>query len=338
MNEVAHVSRGSRRPLSEVFGGGEASRMTPEIAKNIEILDEVVSCWFDVDSIETEVSLLNRSLDVLVSAEIPGTGEEITVAIENQYGVADPDHFGRLVGWYMPETSADMGVLIAEGFDPHLIRAVEEGKVVRPKYGLWLVEATGQLVNGSPVVSYELQATSLDRDVWLSRKKAYRDNAGAGSGSSAEQRAVEKSQTDALYRHLVQSGSGELTKLISQTTGGGNPYRHLIDDEFGCHVVLFVGKSRISIGSAYSKGKLDDALLEALTTVMKECVLEPAPRKRELRSVWWRLADVGSATPQNDWPADLGSQLDARFAEVKSAINEHQQRLMGVIREHKSQA
>jgi len=332
---VTHVSRGTRLPLSEVFGGGEAVRMTPEIARNIDVLDEVLSCWFDSDTTETEVPLLSRSLDVLATAEIPGTGEEIAVAIENQYGVADPDHFGRLVGWYMPETSADMGVLIAEGFDPHLIRAVEEGRVVKPKYGLWLVEATGQVVNGEPVVSYELQATSLDRDIWLARKKAYRDNAGASVGSSSEKRAADKNLISALFSHIAATGHGELSKMVAKTQSSGGSYRHLLENENGCHVVLFVGRTRISIGSAYAKKSFDKELLDVLTSIVKDSELDPEPRKRELRSAWWRLADVGTGNDRATWPADLGSQLDAQYETVRLTINEHQERLMQAIREFK---
>ena len=331
---VSHVSRGTRRPLSEVFGGGEASRMTPEIAKHIEVLDEVLSCWFDTESTETEVALLNRSLDVLSTAEIPGTGEEIAVAIENQYGVADADHFGRLVGWYMPETSADMGVLIAEGFDPHLIRAIEEGRVIKPKYGLWLVEASGQIVNGEAVVTYELQATSLERDVWLARKKAFRDNSSTVPGNSWAKRAADKSQINAMFSHIAATGNGELSRLVAKTQTSGGSYRHIIDNESGCHVVLFVGRTRISIGSAYSKKNFDKDLLDALTSIVKDSELDPEPRKRELRSAWWRLADVGTGTDSTTWPTDLGAQLDAQYEQVRLVIQEHQERMMQAIRSH----
>ena len=335
---VTHLSRGTRKSLAEVFGGGEASRMTPEIAKNIEILDDVLACWFDPEFVEQEVPLLGRSLDVLAKAEIPGTGEEIAVAIENQYGVADPDHFGRLVGWYMPETGAEMGVLIAEGFDPHLVRAIEESRVVKPRYGLWLVEATGQLVGDSAVVAYELQATSLERDEWLLRKKAFRDNSGTATGSSSEKRAADKKQIDALYKHIAATGSGALSKLVSKTQSSGGPYRHIIDNENGCHVVLFLGRTRISVGSAYSKRNFDEALLETLTSLIKDSELEPAPRKRELRSAWWRLADIGTGSGQLDWPPDLGAQLDAQYELVRGVIDELQDRMMAAISQHQQRS
>ena len=108
----------------------------------------------DPDQSQMEINLLDRYLDVLAAAELPITGEQVPVAIENQYGTADPDHFGRLVGWYMPETGAPMGVLIAENFDPQLIKAVSDGLIVRPEHGIWLVEACGYLIHGQPVITY----------------------------------------------------------------------------------------------------------------------------------------------------------------------------------------
>jgi hypothetical protein len=101
-----------------VFGGTEPQFMTPGIATNISVLNEPLACWMVEDASTIEVNLLDKYLDILATAELPGSGEQVQVAIENQYGTADADHFGRLVGWYMPETGAQMGVLIAEDFDP----------------------------------------------------------------------------------------------------------------------------------------------------------------------------------------------------------------------------
>ena len=37
----------------------------------------------------------------------------------------------------MPETGAQMGVLIAEDFDPQLLKAVTDGLILRPDHGVW---------------------------------------------------------------------------------------------------------------------------------------------------------------------------------------------------------
>jgi hypothetical protein len=61
----------------------------------------------------------------------------------------------------MPDSGAQMGVLVAEEFEPQLVKAITDGMVVRPEHGVWLVEATGFIVGGTPIVTYTLRASSL---------------------------------------------------------------------------------------------------------------------------------------------------------------------------------
>jgi hypothetical protein len=332
---VFHVSKATSKPLKEVLGGDEARFMTPAVASNLPVLDAVVSCWFDLESAETEVSLFNRSLDILASAEIPGTGEETLVAIENQYGTADPDHFGRLVGWYMPETNAEMGILIAESFEPHLLNAVDRGLIIRPRLGLWLIEASGQIVNGVPLVQYVLRATSLDRDVLIAREKAYRLNLPGASADSAKKTSQDVAATEALFEHIGATGSGSLSAEVRRQKSVSKWYRKVQENSHGCHLAVFIGSNRVSIGSVYSKGSLQAATLDKLTELNNNIELQPDPTKRELRSLWWNISDIGRSTPRESWPQDLGMQLDKKFDELLPTLQEHQARLQQVI-EHDS--
>jgi len=79
MNEVAYVSKGSRRALSKVFGGGKASRMTPEIAQNIEILGAVVSCSKDA---RDSARIISQYRLILVDSK-----ELVRLMIEHKVGV-----------------------------------------------------------------------------------------------------------------------------------------------------------------------------------------------------------------------------------------------------------
>lgn len=328
---VFHISKATSRPLKEVLGGDEAKFMTPAIASNLPVLDAVASCWFDEESVETEVSLFNRSLDVLASAEIPGSGEETLVAIENQYGVADPDHFGRLVGWYMPETNAEMGILVAESFEPHLVNAVDKGLIIKPRFGLWLVEASGQMVGGTPVVQYVLRATSLDRDVLIAREKAFKQNLTYAPGDSAKKTNLDLAETEALFAHIGSTGGGTLSREVAKQHTISRWYRKIQENKHGCHISLFIGRKRIALGSAYMKGALNAQTLDALTELNNNIELEPAPMKRELRSLWWKISDVGRSQPSDKWPPDLGAQLDAKFDELLPTLQEHQARLQQII-------
>jgi hypothetical protein len=41
---VIHLSKAARTSLATVLGGGEATKMTPELANKISVLDELLSC------------------------------------------------------------------------------------------------------------------------------------------------------------------------------------------------------------------------------------------------------------------------------------------------------
>ena len=328
---VIHISRGSSQPLRDILGGGEAQMMTPAIAKNITVLDSALSCWFDSESPETEVALFGRSLDVLATAEIPGTGEEIAVAIENQYGQADPDHFGRLVGWYMPEVGADMGVLIAESFEPHVIRAVSEGQIIQPRHGLWLVEAAGFDVGGVKTISYSLKATSLNRERLLAREQAFKKNLSGGATGATEKATADAERTEAIYNHIVRTSSGALSQVLAREKTVGRWYRQLEQGPKGNLVSIFVGQNRITIGSGYRKGQLSEDTLDQLTVLNKSIELDPPPFKRELRTIWWKVADIGKSTPAEQLSETLGEQVQKAYDEVLPAVREHQAKILEVL-------
>lgn len=328
-HSVIHLSHASNRPLVEVFGGGESERMTPEIARNISVLNSPLSCRMVDDQSEMEVNLLDRYLDILATAELPRSGEQIPVAIENQYGTADPDHFGRLVGWYMPETGAPMGVLIAEAFDPQLIKAVSDGLIVRPEHGLWLVEAVGYLIAGYPVVSYNTVASSLSRAERLARHRAFTSNTGGGSSISQ----VEANRRAAvLFDYLARTSRGWMGAALRRAGATTGYYRWLIDNGNTCHIPLFVGVDRISIGSAYQKANWDDVTLDRVAAANQQASVDPEPARRYLRGAWWDLRlDVGRDTPGEQLPDDLGDQIERAIEAVRPAIDTHQQILIEAL-------
>jgi hypothetical protein len=327
---VSHISRSDRCSLAEVLGGGEARRMTPDLAANISVLDEPLACWMVEDSSTMEVNLLDRYLDLLAAAELPSTGEQIQVAIENQYGVADPDHFGRLVGWYMPETGAQMGVLVAEDFDPQLVKAVADGQIVRPEHGLWLVEACGYLVGDAPVVTYTTRACSLARTDQLDRQRAFARGR-AGGGRSTGDQAEAYRRAAAMFEYLARTSVGWLSQAPRQAGVTTGYYRTLIDNGDTVRIELFVGSDRISVGSCYFKSTFDEATLEALVTANQETEVDPPPDKRYLRGSWWNLRlDLGRDTPQEQWPADLGNEIERGIDAIRSTIDTHQAALKAV--------
>jgi hypothetical protein len=304
--------------------------MTPELAKNIGVLDEPLSCRMVPDQSQMEINLIDRYLDILATAELPLTGEQIPVAIENQYGTADPDHFGRLVGWYMPETGAPMGVLIAEGFDPQLIKAVNDGVIIRPEHGIWLIEACGFSVNGIPVVTYSTVACSLTRSDKIARDRAFRTGAGSSSTSNAETYA----RAAATFSHIANTSHGWLGPALRKSPLTTGLYRWVEDNGHTCHLELFVGTNRISIGSCYLKSTWDDETLARLVAANEQVTLDPEPTRRYSRGAWWDLRrDLGRDTAVTELPADLGDQIEKAISIIRPALDAHQQSLQDALKE-----
>lgn len=330
---VAHLSTASRVPLSTILGGSEPQKMTPELANNIEVLNEPTACRFLSDGSSMEVNLLGRSLDILASAELPGSGEEIQVAIENQYGVADPDHFGRLVGWYMPETGARMGVLVAEGFEPQLIKTVSDGQVVTPEHGLWLVEACGFQVGETRLVTYQTRACSLPRAERLRRESAFAR--GVGSGSNRKEADAEAERlARVLFAHIQETSASWLRSALSRSSTTTGYYRWIEDNGSTCHVELFVGTDRISIGSCYLKSNHNAGQLDRLTAANTETEVDPAPARRYLRGAWWDLrTDVGRNTPKSSLSPTLGFEIEKAFESIRDAVEAHQGALLSAVAE-----
>jgi hypothetical protein len=307
--------------------------MTPAIVSNLGVLNEPLSCWMIEDSSTTELGVLDRSLDILAAAELPGTGEQIQVAIENQYGTADPDHFGRLVGWYMPESGAQMGVLIAEGFEPQLIKAITDGLVVRPEHGVWLVEATGFIVGGTPIVTYTLRASSLARADRLLRERAFaKGRPGTAGRSNAEAQAEAERKAALLFNQIAQTNNGWLGPALKKSRITTGFYRSIVDNGLTCHVELFVGVDRISVGSCYLKGSFDEPTLEALMAANLETEVDPTPARRYQRGSWWDLrTDIGRDVPVDQLPGALGDAIQRAIDAIRPAIAAHRDALKQAV-------
>jgi hypothetical protein len=48
-----------------------------------------------------------------------------------------------------------MGVLVAEDFEPQLIKSIADGQIARPEHGARLAEATSSIVGPTPVVTWK---------------------------------------------------------------------------------------------------------------------------------------------------------------------------------------
>ena len=93
--------------------GGEASDFTPWLAQPsvLEMLGTALKLE-GLTAVRQEHPVLGKRLDILATAE-DERGEEVAVCIENQYGMSDADHLGRLIA-YLAQHETGRAVWVVE--------------------------------------------------------------------------------------------------------------------------------------------------------------------------------------------------------------------------------
>jgi len=110
---MANISKITRIPIREEFPN-EAHNFTPWLKENLHYIGEKLHLSF-TGEVETEVEVGKYRCDVLAH-----TTDGRRVVIENQFGHADHDHFGKILT-YAAGLEADVVIWIAEDFwEPHI--------------------------------------------------------------------------------------------------------------------------------------------------------------------------------------------------------------------------
>lgn len=116
MSKEINLANIEELPLKQLFKL-EDRHFTPWLQKNIELLGNVIG--IDIADAETEVSIGNYRLDILAYE----SGTDRKIAVENQYGTTNHQHFGQLLT-YMAGINAEVVVWIAENFNTEHITAI----------------------------------------------------------------------------------------------------------------------------------------------------------------------------------------------------------------------
>jgi hypothetical protein len=108
---------------AKVVLGGEASDFTPwlQLPESMAILGAALKLE-ELTSVAAEHNVLGKRLDILASA-LDENGEEVAVCIENQYGMSDPDHLGRLIA-YLAQHERGRAVWVVERAHDAFVAAV----------------------------------------------------------------------------------------------------------------------------------------------------------------------------------------------------------------------
>lgn len=221
-----------RTTVLQVIGGGEASHFNPACAESIDLIVGPV-VGLEVDEVRREVPCAGKSLDLLAVAE------NRRIAIELQYGEADPSHLGRLLGWYAPAVEATDKILVAESFPEPLLFAVR----TRQLRNVALVRAiAGWNSDGTGGVAFETAASSIE-------------SVQSRSPVAQENRASEVASVALIGQELSKYGLRNSNALS---------YVRLFPVREGCWATVRVRASRVVLNVASSVEVDFDAAAEAL--------------------------------------------------------------------------
>lgn len=157
--------------------GGEASDFTPwlQLPDSLEILGAALKLD-DLTAIATEHNVLGKRLDILARA-LDEDGEEIPVCIENQYGMSDADHLGRLIAYLAQQERGRAVWVVEEAHDAYIagVRFLNRTSTDEVGYYLVKVQFTAAATGGFHV-NFDVLAAPL---AWEGSGRR-----GAGGGSA----------------------------------------------------------------------------------------------------------------------------------------------------------
>jgi hypothetical protein len=142
--------------------GGEATDFTPWLQQpsSLAILGDALKLE-DLTAVAAEHNVLGKRLDILATA-LDESGEEVAVCIENQYGMSDPDHLGRLIA-YLAQHERGRAVWVVERAHDAFVAAVRFlNRTSSEDVGYYLVQVRfTHGTSGSYQVHFEVLAAPI---------------------------------------------------------------------------------------------------------------------------------------------------------------------------------
>ena len=157
-------------PVTQIWSH-EEYEFTPWLVENLDLLSEALD--MDLVSPLREVVLRDAGRVDILAKVVSDDNTEETVAIENQLGPANSDHFARLIG-YAASQDARILVWVASEFSPYHRRNLE-----------WLNGNSGIEIYGVQVKAWRIgDAVAADLDVVVSPNLQARRTAGSISNTN----------------------------------------------------------------------------------------------------------------------------------------------------------
>lgn len=176
-------------PAKKVLGG-EASDFTPWLqqASILPLLGAALKLE-ELTAVAAEHNVLGKRLDILASA-LDENGEEVAVCIENQYGMSDPDHLGRLIA-YLAQHERGRAVWVVERAHDAFVAAVRFlNRTSSEDVGYYLVQV--RFTHG-PAASYQVHFEVLAAPI------AWEKGGKRAGGSRRPVNASKKAYLEAIH-------------------------------------------------------------------------------------------------------------------------------------------
>jgi hypothetical protein len=178
-NKYPQISEVQWLSAKEVLGG-EASEFTPWLLQpeSLQILGGSLKLE-DLTPVTAELNVLGKRLDILASA-LDDNGDEVPVCIENQYGISDASHLGRLIAYLAHQGRGRAVWVVEQAHDAYVAAVRFLNRTTTEEVGYYLVQV--RFTHG-PAGSYQVHFEVLAAPIaWERGSKA----GGTGSKSLNE--------------------------------------------------------------------------------------------------------------------------------------------------------
>lgn len=120
--------------------GGEASEFTPWLLRpdSMQILGGALKLE-DLSAVTAELNVLGKRLDILATA-LDENGDEVPVCIENQYGMSDASHLGRLIAYLAHQGKGRAVWVVEQAHDAYVAAVRFLNRTSTDEVGYYLVQ------------------------------------------------------------------------------------------------------------------------------------------------------------------------------------------------------
>lgn len=264
---------------------GEATGFTPWLAQNLDLLADALG-FDELTLVETESDVQGKSLDVLATTT-DSVGNEVPVAIENQFGITDHKHLGQLVT-YLAQQGRGIGIWVVEDYSAAHVAAIEFlNRTSTTEVGYVLTRV--RFTPGPGVVQVHFEIVSRPNEFVRRRQRRLSGTSAQASAVNEDKKSFLASVLEALTPVLAAAGF----KHVRMHTRGAYiemrfpPEMDL--DSWGCKLFFRAKRDEIILDlnvPGFDSREENGAAIEALSELFAASFEEVVPTQDSLE--WHR--------------------------------------------------